>query len=155
MGRKSTYNDSQASEICERLSEGETLSQICRDEHMPSRDAVYKWIKAYPEFEQQIARARSQGFDALGEACIDIAFSQPERTPAGTVDSGDVQLRKMRVWATLELLKRWDPKRYGDRLELAGDENAPLAVQHTLDVSKLSTQALAELMAAKDAADKG
>jgi hypothetical protein len=41
------------------------------------------------------------------------------------------------------------PKKYGDRLELAGDKENPLQVQ-TIDASKLSTDVLAQIIAAKD-----
>ncbi len=136
MGRKSTYNETSAKEVCARLSEGETLSKICRDAHMPSRDAVYDWMRANPEFEQQVARARVQGFEALAEGCLDIAARPPERTPAGTVDSGDIQQKKLEIWARLEMLKRWDPKRYGDRVEVAGDADNPLAVSLKVEFVK-------------------
>jgi hypothetical protein len=40
-----------------------------------------------------------------------------------------VSWQKNRVWARLQLLAKWDPKRYGDKLELSGDQQNPLAIQ--------------------------
>ena len=39
-----------ASTICDRLFDGETLSQICRDPAMPDKPTVMRWLAQYPEF---------------------------------------------------------------------------------------------------------
>lgn len=44
-------------EIVRRLSDGEPLRSICRDEHMPSWRAVYDWMDDV-EFASRIAHAR-------------------------------------------------------------------------------------------------
>jgi hypothetical protein len=50
-------------------------------------------------------------------------------------------------------LSKLAPKKYGDKLELSGDAANPLHVKQTIDASKLTTDALAQIMAAKDATD--
>jgi len=52
-------------EIVARLSKGEPLAVICRDEHMPCDDTVRNWQDADPAFARAIARAREAGFDAI------------------------------------------------------------------------------------------
>jgi hypothetical protein len=47
-----------ADEIIERMSNGESLVEICKDEHMPSRSAVYVWLDSKPAFKDRFARAR-------------------------------------------------------------------------------------------------
>jgi U3 small nucleolar RNA-associated protein 14 len=66
--------------ILERLREGESLSAICRDKDMPSRETVRLWQKDDEEFDLAVTRAREDGFekraaDAVlaAKACDDAA----------------------------------------------------------------------------------
>ena len=57
------YDQDAVDEICQRIASGETLLQVCRDEHMPSEYAVRCWLladtPANPSgFFEQYARAR-------------------------------------------------------------------------------------------------
>jgi hypothetical protein len=38
------------STICDRLFNGETLSEICRDAAMPDKPTVMRWLGQYPKF---------------------------------------------------------------------------------------------------------
>lgn len=122
-GRPSSYTPELAAEICLRLGEGETLRSICRSEHMPAWRTVYDWQLAHEEFSAAYARARDLGTDAIAEQTLEIVDEDPERivSEQGTrVDSGYVQWQKNRVEQRLKLLAKWNPKRYGDRLEHVG-----------------------------------
>ena len=44
MGRPSICSEELVDEICNRLSEGESLLRICKDEHMPARRTIERWI---------------------------------------------------------------------------------------------------------------
>ena len=58
-------------------------------------------------FTARIACAREAGEDAIAEDCIEI------------IDNAtDANLGKARVWTRLQLLAKWNPKKYGDRLDL-------------------------------------
>jgi len=115
------YTDELAGEICTRIANGETLTSILRTPGMPTRRAIEKWVKSREDFGEAYREARIQGFDVLAEGCIDIAddgrndFMETENGPAFNPEA--VQRSKLRVWTRLELLKRWDPKRYGDLLK--------------------------------------
>lgn len=87
MGRPSKFTEAIVDEICERLSNGETLRSICRDEHMPTWRTVYDWCDASPEVSARIARAREVGFDSIGESTLDISDQDPERGPDGKIDA--------------------------------------------------------------------
>jgi hypothetical protein len=73
MGRQSTFTQEKADEIALRLSEGEPLRQICRDESMPSWSTVYNWIDDNPDFAALFARARARGEDSIAAECMEIA----------------------------------------------------------------------------------
>ena len=135
-GRPSKYTDDLAQEICARLSKGEPLAQICRDEGMPAVSTVSDWKEAHPSFSVGFARAREEGFDVIAESCLEIADDakndymeklakdgDEQAIKAMEYDAEHVQRSKLRIETRLKLLAKWDPRRYGERLELAGALN--------------------------------
>lgn len=124
--------------ICSRISEGEPLRQICRTEGFPSWNTVYQWLKEDAAFAARFAQAREAGFDAIAEECLDIADETAGDTKTVTrgetsyevADTEWISRSKLRVETRLKLLAKWDPKRYGDKLEttLKGDPLAPIAL---------------------------
>lgn len=142
MGRPSDFTQEIADEICDRLAKGEPLAAICRDDHMPDRTVVYDWQKVREDFSQRIAHARVDGFDTLAAECLEIADTTEEgvettEKPDGSIETrtGDMLgHRKLRIETRLKLLAKWDPKRYGDKVQVGGDEDgAP--IKHALTVS--------------------
>lgn len=115
-------------EIVRRIADGEPLASICRDDHMPGLTTVWEWSKKDADLAERIARAREAGHDVIAAGALAIADEPPPMTDRG-VDSGHVAWAKNRIWTRLQLLAKWDPKRYGDRVELAGDAKSPLTVQ--------------------------
>ena len=124
MGRQSTFNQKDADEIVSRLSKGEPLAAICRDDWLPANRTVYDWMDADADFAARIARAREEGFDAIAAECLTIA-DQPNKRIGQDPETGqpvaiesDPQRDRLRVDTRLKLLAKWDPKRYGERLDL-------------------------------------
>lgn len=127
-GRPSKYTPDLADEIVRDLSEGVTLSDICRRDHMPNRSTVYAWMREDDAFSQRFARAREIGFDRIAEQALEIVDDdsrdwEPITNEAGQVvgikvDGEHVQRSKLRAEMRLKLLAKWDPKRYGDRVDL-------------------------------------
>lgn len=56
-------SDLQRVSILARLSEGESLSSICRDANMPSREAVRYWQRSDPDFDLAVTHAREDGYE--------------------------------------------------------------------------------------------
>ena len=133
-GRPSKYTPELAAEIARRLSEGEPLRQICRDEHMPHWTNMYEWMAQDPELSVRIACAREVGQDAIAEEIYREISMDPEREERGRIDPGYVQLIKARAEIKLKLLAKWNPKRYGDRVTMAGDAENPLQVQADVSI---------------------
>lgn len=140
-GRPSKYTPELAKEIVERLSEGEPLRQICRDEHMPSWRVIYDWMyrddvagAAGAGLSSAIARAREIGQDAIAEEIYREMMLEPEREERGRIDPGYVQLIKARAEIKLKLLAKWNPKRYGDRVTMTGDAENPLQVKADVSI---------------------
>ena len=145
IGRPSKYTPELAAEICERLSNGEPLRQICRDSHMPAWTAIYAWAAADKDLSERIAQAREQGADAIAEEALEILDSPPEYvlTKQGeAVDSGYVTWQRNRAEMRLKLLAKWHPKKYGDRQIISGDKDNPLEVKADITVFETILQNL-------------
>lgn len=123
-GRPTSYTEALAKEVCERLSKGEPLAWICRDDHMPAVRTISDWKKAHDAFSADFARARDEGFDAIAASCLEIADDKSGDTRLVGEDDREVcntefvQRAKLRIETRLKLLAKWDPKRYGDRVAL-------------------------------------
>lgn len=155
-GRPSKYTPELAAEICERLSNGEPLRQICRDDHMPAWQKIYEWMakddalgEAGTGLSGAIARARDQGYDAIAEECLIIADNpmlgqKQVMTDQGTATTVEDMLghRKLQIETRLKLLAKWNPKKYGDRVALAGDAENPIKI----DAASQADQMMAALL---------
>lgn len=130
MGRPSKYDPEIARIICEQLSEGIPLRQICREnEGFPAWRTVYDWMGRDEELSASIARARDIGYDALAEECLQIAdnpqFGQKQvMTDQGTATTIEDMLghRKLQIETRLKLLAKFHPTKYGDRVAIEGVE---------------------------------
>jgi hypothetical protein len=102
---------------------------------MPGRRTIYDWKDA-PEgtaagdagFPAQFARARLLGYDQWFEDCHQIAEdgtndyverTRQDGTKFVSLDQEHVQRSKLRIETRLKLLARVDPKRYGERTQVA------------------------------------
>lgn len=132
IGRPTIRTPEMVDDIIERLSNGEPLAAICRTPGYPHPSTFRDWVNTDEELSRRFARAREDGFDAIAEEAVEIADQEPGYATSeggSRVDPGEVAHRKLRIETRLKLLAKWDPKRYGDKLELAGDPKAPLTVQ--------------------------
>ena len=119
MARPSQFTAKRAQTICDRLAEGQPLTAICRDMGLAWR-TVYDWRTKRPEFGEAFEIARQTGYDAIAESCIDIADNDAEEA--------DPQRDKLRVWTRLQLLSKWSPKKYGEKLDLNAQVNGTFTV---------------------------
>jgi len=72
-GRPSIFSEELADEICERIADGESLRSICRDNEMPSKATVFRWLAEKQDFQDQYTRAREAQADSLVDDMLDIA----------------------------------------------------------------------------------
>lgn len=150
-GRPSKYTPEIAQEMCNLLAEGVPLQEICRREGFPAWRTVYDWMYRDDQavaagggvgLSASIARAREIGYDALAEQCLVIADTPQmgrktvyssgaeEDEDSMTVTEEDMLgHRKLQIETRLKLLAKWDPKRFGDRVQLAGDADQPIKIQ--------------------------
>lgn len=128
MGRVSTYTETKANEIIDCLSNGIPLAQAVKKVGI-GLTTWYDWTYANPELAERFSRAREAGHDVIATDTLAIADEPPPTTQNGGTDSGYVAWQKNRIWTRLQLLAKWDPKRYGDKLTVGGDSNNPLKIE--------------------------
>jgi hypothetical protein len=91
-------------EICRRLADGEFLTAICRDPHMPVRRTVHLRVRKDEAFRARYAEARALQVEHLFEQIVTIA------------DEDDNPARaRLRIEARKWLVVKLDPDRYGDK----------------------------------------
>ena len=94
---------------------------------------IYNWLeKDDGDFIARFAHARDMGADAIAEECLEIIDAPPPLCGSEgntRLDPAAVQMQKNRVEARLKLLAKWNPKKYGERVDVAakGDINLTIS----------------------------
>ena len=139
-GRPSDYTQETADIICDRLADGESLRGICRDEHMPSKTSVFRWLAVNEAFRDQYARAREAQADHLADEILEISDDGSndwmERTgkdqePGWVLNGEHVQRSRLRVDSRKWFASKVAPKKYGEKVqqEVTGANGGPVQVQ--------------------------
>ena len=146
-GRPSSYTEEIAAEICLRLSEGESLRAICRDEHMPDRTTVFNWEDAHPVFSTKLAQARVYH----GDWVVDDIASIEAGVLAGKIP---VDAGRVAIWSKQWRAGKLSPKRYGDKVikQLTGLDGGPIKSEAT--VTHVADDAFGAIIAALDSAGR-
>ncbi len=115
----SKYSEKIVSLICERIISGESLRKICADKDMPSKSTVLLWLTKCDEFRTKYALAR----EAQGDALLEEMGEIEDDLIAGRVDPSAARAA---LWSKQYRASRQAPKKYGDKITLAGDSENPL-----------------------------
>lgn len=140
MARPSKYTADAADLICEKLTAGETLRAICRnDASLPAESTVRQWVTDNHEgFAERYARARNMGLDGVADEIVDISDDarndwmrrEDPDNPGYDVNGEHIARSRLRVDSRKWYLSKMAPKRYGERTTIAGDPEAPLVFEH-------------------------
>lgn len=124
MSRLTIRSDRVEQTILSRLATGEPLAVICRENGMPDPSTWRDWCNGDQSLAIAYARAREDGEDYLAAQCLAIMDEEPARyeTENGDrIDPGFVAHQKNRVEGRLKLLAKWNPKRWGDKVDVTSD----------------------------------
>jgi hypothetical protein len=125
-------------ELVQWISNGKTLREFCRQDGMPSFNAVYDWEAEDKDFASRIAHARLKGHDVIAEECAALSDTEPlavfDEAGNKRYDPGSIAWRKMQIETRLKLLAKWNPRKYGDKTILAGDDAAPVVMEVSFDI---------------------
>lgn len=133
--RKSAYSQSYDSGERIRLAEQvldliSTMGTVkaCKTAGVPV-STFTDWVKTEETWTTKYACARVDYIENMAQQVMDISDEKPGTNEKGSTDTGAVQHQRLRVDSRKWLLSKLAPKRYGERLTVAGDEAAPLKVE--------------------------
>lgn len=120
-------NEAFVEEICDRLSGGEGLNEICADAHLPSEDTVYRKMAKDEAFAGRIARAREAQQDYEADNIVKMADD---------ATAEDWQVVKLRIHARQWRAAKLAPKKYGDKTLHGNDPDNPLPEGFSVNLVK-------------------
>ena len=131
------YNPAQyLPEIHAWIESGKTLRSYCRQDGKPCYSTVYDWLEADVAQNTRFAHARDLGEAQILQECLEIADNTQEgqivtEKPDGTTEvkrADMIEHRKLRIETRLKLLAKWNPRKYGDKVqqELSGPDGGPI-----------------------------
>lgn len=123
-GRPTIYTRELGMEICRRISEGESVRSIVKDEQMPSQAVVYFWLldEDKKDFLAHYERARASQGEILFEKLDELASLAVEDIVGDDKsDNARVSARKLQVDTLKWRLSKMLPKKYGEKLDVTSD----------------------------------
>ena len=132
MGRPTIYTPELCQAICTRISVGESMRSICRDDDMPALTTVMYWLNDpdKEDFLKQYKGAKDIQADLMAEDIVDIADDSTNDYMEKMLNSGEsievvnaehIQRSRLRVDARKWVASKLKPKKYGDKLDLTSD----------------------------------
>jgi len=121
------------------LREGHPYGVACRQVGVP-RQTVRVWANTDPVFARELEEAKQEGYDSLAEETLTIADTPQMGKETVTGFDGDKVFlrettadmlghRKLQIATRLQLLGKWDPKRYGAQIQAQLSVDDGLAAQ--------------------------
>jgi hypothetical protein len=126
-----TYSDQLAQEICERVSAGELLINICLDHHMPTMKRCNVWLKSNQDFAQLFSQAIQDRLSIFEEEIIKIADDATQDFKEVTIkkmskrvlDPEVISRAKLRIDVRFRHLRAGRPNKWGEQSTLITKNN--------------------------------
>ena len=107
--------------LCDEIASGRSIHNLAASEKWcPSEASIYRQMAKDEAFRFAINAARAAQQEREVDECIRMA---DEATPE------DWQVVKLRIWARQWRASKLAPKKYGDKIEVSGDAENPLAIK--------------------------
>lgn len=118
--------------VFELMCEGNSFRKSCEQMGVPVT-TVMNWIDADDALKVQYARARARLIDAQAEELEEIG-DRAELAESAVTVAGLRLKSDNRKW----LLSKLAPKKYGDKIEIAGDPDAPMKTVTRIEIVTLT-----------------
>ena len=89
----------------------------------------YEWVNSDAALAERYARARESLIEHIAAETIAIADEPAALLPTGAIDSAAVQKQRLQIDTRKWLLSKLAPKKYGEKIEVSGDAENPLAIK--------------------------
>ena len=143
VGRPTLYTKALADTICRRISMGESLIRICRDEGMPDYSTVRRWLWEDDKrgFQAAYAKARAEQTEYWAEELLDIADdgtndwvknADPDN-PGYRFNGEHFQRSRLRLDTRKWLHSKLAARKFGDRITVDTNINEGLSKEQLLD----------------------
>lgn len=124
--RPTLYTKELGDQICAQITEGISLATICKADEMPCPATIYCWLRTHKEFLDNYEAAKDAQADYFVEQTLTIPDTEE-----------DVQRARLKVDVRKWAASKYKPKKYGDKMHLAGDEKNPVAYEDVTVKSKI------------------
>lgn len=114
--------------VFDGMRSGMSAFKACQLAGVP-QSTFNRWMDDDVKLAEEYARAREDLIEHIASETLAIADQPVGSTENGSTDSGAVQKQRLQVDTRKWLLSKLAPKKYGDKLELTGDPDRPLAIQ--------------------------
>jgi hypothetical protein len=135
--RKYENKDEIISSVLSGMRNGLSAFKACQSAGVP-HSTFMEWLKNDAELADNYARAREDLIERIACEVLELSDADVGEQPDGKKDWAAVQKHKLQVDSRKWLLSKLAPKKYGDKLELSGDEKSPLAMGITVNFVKPS-----------------
>jgi hypothetical protein len=150
------FSDALAQTICERVSAGELLTIICREENTPTMRRCNQWLKEYSDFATLMDMSKSDRLNIFEEEVIEIADDMKSDFKTvikngkekRIIDPEAIARAKLRIEVRFKHLKSGRPQRWGDVSTLITKSDDPF------DVSNMTEEELEKKIADWDVKDR-
>ncbi len=140
MARPGIFDQAKFDEICARVSTGESLRSVCRDEGFPAAPTIRLWVvmDTPKGVSAQYARAREAQMEAWSDEITEIADDGTNDWMTVKRGGEDVEVEnkevvnrsRLRVDTRKWLMSKIAPKKYAERIqaEVTGSDGGPIVV---------------------------
>jgi hypothetical protein len=150
------YDELMAQEICERVSCGGLLIEICNEPHLPTVRRFYQWLRDNADINALYKDSINDRFNIFEEQIIQIAddasrdFKEVVRNgrPVRVLDGEAIARAKLRVDVRFRHLKAGRPQKWGDVSTLVTKS------EDSMDAANLSTEELERRLADMDVKER-
>lgn len=134
-GRPSMFTEEICEEILRRLEDGENLSNICKDAHLPERWSVNRHARTNPSFGAALMRARQtwalvkmdEMMEIAWDDCNDWEFTKFCGKEQLRVNREAVDLSKLKVSVLQWIMARMNARMFSDDATKLGPDNSDAA----------------------------
>ena len=117
-----------AKKVLEGMHGGLSCFKACQAAGVPHSTFI-GWVNVDPDLADRYTRAREDLIERMAQEVLELSGSDVGLQPDGKKDWAAVQKHKLQVDTRKWLLSKLAPKKFGDKLELTGDPDRPLAIQ--------------------------
>jgi len=109
--------------ICDMIAEGCSLRQVAQVIGL-TEAAIRKWTKDDKEFGKHYTKAMVNRLEKMADELVELADADCSG-PDGKPDNALVQQRRLQVDTRKWILSKMLPRRFGDKIEISSDPDAP------------------------------